>query len=79
MQAGNEEFMAVMREQGVDYVFAGRVRGYHSEKRGSVQYIISDGFDSTLGSQEGGGERPHFVRVTLSDSDVSLEWVPVAE
>ncbi len=68
MRSGNEEFMALIKEQGVSYVFAGHIEGYHAEERNGVHYILT---------AEGGLH--HYVRVTVQGTEVTTEVVSLGE
>lgn len=79
MRSGNKAFMALMEEQGVDYVFAGHIHAYATEKRNGVHYIITGGAGAPLdrGPEEGGFH--HYVRVTVQGTEVTTEVVPIGE
>jgi len=79
MHSGNEEFMALMEEQRVDYVFAGHIRAYEAEERNGVHYIITGGAGAPLdrGPEEGGFY--HYVRVKVQGTEVTVEVVPIEE
>jgi len=79
MRSGNEEFMALMEEQGADYVFAGHVRAYDAEERNGVHYIVTSGAGMPLdqGPEEGGFY--HYVRVTVQGTEVTTQVVPIGE
>jgi len=79
MHSGNEEFMALMEEQRVDYVFAGHIRAYEAEERNGVHYIITGGAGAPLdrGPEEGGFY--HYVRVKVQGTAVTVEVVPIEE
>ena len=79
MRSGNEEFMALMGEQGVDYVFAGHIQGYHTEERNGVHYIITGGSGVPLDQESEQGGFQHYVRVTVRGTEVTREVVPVVE
>lgn len=79
MRSGNEEFMALMEEQGVDYVFAGHIHAYDAEERNGVHYIVTGGAGAPLDQDPMEGGFYHYVRVTVRDAEVTVETVPVKE
>lgn len=79
MRSGNEEFIALMEDQGVDYVFAGHIPGYHAEDRHGVHYIITGGPGASLAQTSEEGGLNHYVRVTVQGTAVTVEVVPVGK
>ncbi|MEA3346284.1 MAG: metallophosphoesterase [Chloroflexota bacterium] len=64
MRSGSGKFMALMEEQRVDYVFAGHIRGYHTEERNGMRYIFTSG-----------GDPHHYVHVTVQGTEVTVGMV----
>jgi len=79
MRSGGEEFMALMEEQQVDYVFAGHIHAYGAQERNGVHYIVTGGAGAPLDREPGEGGFYHYVRVTLQGAKVTVEAVPVGE
>jgi len=79
MRSGNEEFMALMEDQGVDYVFAGHVPSYHVEDRSGVHYVITGGPGAALDQTSREDSVNHYVRVTVQGTEVTAEAVPLGE
>ena len=77
MAYGNEEFMALMVEQQVDYVFAGHIHAYAREKRDGVTYIITGGAGAPLYGSDHPLAFHHYLRVAIQDGDVTVEVVEV--
>jgi predicted phosphodiesterase len=77
MAYGNKAFMALMAEQGVDYVFAGHIHAYARGERDGVVYIYSGGGGAPLYS----GDHPqafyHYLRVMVSGDQVVVEVVKI--
>ena len=79
MRSGNEEFMALMEEQKVDYVFAGHIHAYDAQEQNGVHYIVTGGAGAPLDREPEEGGFYHYVRVTVRDTKVTAEVVPVGE
>lgn len=79
MRSGNEEFMALMEEAEVDYVFAGHIHAYYAEERNGVQYIVTGGAGAPLDREAGEGGFYHYIRVSVEDTEVTVEAVPLGE
>jgi len=75
MRSGGGDFMALMEEQGVDYVFAGHIQGYHVEEREGVRYIIAGRSKPSTGQDS--GEGGFYVRVTVQGVEVTVEVIPI--
>lgn len=79
LRSGNEEFIALMEDQEVDYVFAGHILGYHAQDRGGVQYVLTGGLGAPPDQETGESSPNHYVRVTVLGTDITVEAVPLAE
>ena len=77
MLHGNEEFMALVEEYGVAYVFAGHIHAYVEGIRNGVRYIITGGGGAPLYSSGHPNAFNHYVRVTVSGTDVTTEVVKI--
>jgi len=77
MLRGNEQFMALMQEYAVSYVFAGHIHAYAEATRDGVRYIITGGAGAPLYAREHPQAFYHYVRVTVNGTDVSTEIVEV--
>jgi len=77
MAYGNEEFMSLMVEQEVDYVFAGHIHAYAREERDGVTYVITGGAGAPLYSSDHPLSFHHYLRVAIQDGDVTVEVVEV--
>jgi len=79
MRSGNEEFMALMTEHGVQYVFSGHIHSYDLEERDGVTYIITGGAGAPLYPEENREAYYHYVRVTVEGESIETEVVRVEE
>ena len=79
MRDGNEEFMALMTERGVKYVFAGHIHSYDMEERDGVTYIITGGAGAPLYPEENREAFHHYVRVTVEGEKIETEVVRVED
>jgi len=77
MAFGNDEFMALMVEQKVDYVCAGHIHAYAREERDGVVYLISGGAGAPLYSQDHPQAFYHYLRVTVRGEEVTIEVVRI--
>jgi 3',5'-cyclic AMP phosphodiesterase CpdA len=75
MAYGNEQFMNLMAEQGVDYVIAGHIHAYARGERNGVVYIYTGGGGSPLYSGEHPQSFYHYLRITVNSEDVQVEIV----
>jgi hypothetical protein len=79
MRSGNEEFMALMEDEGVSYVFAGHDPSYHAEDRRGVHYVISGGPGASPDPQSEGHSLSRYVRVAVRGTEVTVEPIPLRE
>ncbi len=78
MAYGNEGFMALMVEQGVDYVLAGHIHAYAQGERDGVVYVITGGAGAPLYRAGHPQAVHHYLRVTVQqDETVSFEVIEV--
>jgi 3',5'-cyclic AMP phosphodiesterase CpdA len=77
MAFGNDDFMALMVEQDVDYVFAGHIHAYAQEERDGVLYTITGGAGAPLYRQDHPQAFHHYLRVTVQGESVSIEVVKI--
>jgi 3',5'-cyclic AMP phosphodiesterase CpdA len=75
MAYGNDEFMALMVEQEVDYVFAGHIHAYTQGERDGVIYTITGGAGAPLYRDGHPQAFYHYLRVTVQDGEVTMEVV----
>jgi predicted phosphodiesterase len=77
MAYGNEPFMALMAEEGVDYVFAGHIHAYARAERDGVVYIYTGGGGAPLYS----GDHPqafyHYLRIMVTGDQVQVDVVKI--
>jgi hypothetical protein len=79
LRSGNEEFMALMEEREVDYVFAGHLSDYHVQDRSGVQYVITGGLRGPPDQEVEENNPNHYVRVDVRGTEVTVEAVPLGE
>ncbi|MCG2768096.1 MAG: metallophosphoesterase [Anaerolineae bacterium] len=79
MRSGNEEFMDLMTEHDVKYVFSGHIHSYDHEERDGVTYIITGGAGAPLYPEENREAYYHYVRVTVEGESIETEVVRVEE
>jgi predicted phosphodiesterase len=77
MAFGNDEFMALMVEQAVDYVFAGHIHAYAQEERDGIIYTITGGGGAPLYSQDHPLAFYHYLRITVVGEDVTIKVVQI--
>jgi predicted phosphodiesterase len=77
MAYGNDEFMSLMVEQDVDYVFAGHIHAYVQGERDGVHYEITGGAGAPLYTRDHPQAFYHYLRVTVQDEDVNVEVIEV--
>jgi hypothetical protein len=75
MAYGNEPFMALMVEQGVDYVFAGHIHAYARAERDGVVYVITGGAGAPLYAKDHPLASHHYVRVRVVGENVQIAVV----
>lgn len=75
MAYGNEKFMGLMVEQGVDYVFAGHIHAYAQQERDGVVYLISGGAGAPLYRTGHPQAFYHYLRVTVQGEEVTITVV----
>lgn len=77
MAYGNEQFMALMAEMGVDYVIAGHIHAYARAEHDGVVYLYTGGAGAPLYSQDHPQAFHHYLRVTVQGTDATIEVVEV--
>jgi 3',5'-cyclic AMP phosphodiesterase CpdA len=77
MAYGNEPFMTLMVEQGVDYVFAGHIHAFAQEERDGVVYTVTGGAGAPLYTQDHPQAFHHYLRVTVQDEAVTIEVIKI--
>jgi 3',5'-cyclic AMP phosphodiesterase CpdA len=77
MAFGSEPFMALMAEQGVDYVFAGHIHAFAQAERDGVVYTITGGGGAPLYSVAHPQAFYHYLRVTVRSEQVTIEAIKV--
>jgi 3',5'-cyclic AMP phosphodiesterase CpdA len=79
MGYGNDEFMALMAEQEVDYVFAGHIHAYVWAERDGVQYFITGGAGAPLYTDDHPLAFYHYLHVTVQGEDVTIDVVEIQQ
>jgi Icc protein len=77
MAFGNNQFMNLMVEQAVDYVFAGHIHAYAQEERDGVIYTITGGAGAPLYATDHPHAFHHYLRVTVQGEDIAIEIVRI--
>jgi 3',5'-cyclic AMP phosphodiesterase CpdA len=77
MAFGNDEFMDLMVEQEVDYVFAGHIHAYAREERDGVVYVITGGAGAPLYRQGHPQAFYHYLRVTVQGEAVTIDVIRI--
>jgi predicted phosphodiesterase len=77
MAYGKKEFMALMAEEGVDYVFAGHIHAYAREERDGVVYLYTGGAGAPLYTADHPQAFYHYLRVTVRGEDVTVDVVKI--
>ena len=77
MAFGNEPFMALMTEMGVDYVFAGHIHAYARAERGGVVYLYTGGAGAPLYKSGHPQAFHHYLRVTVQGEEVTIDIVKI--
>lgn len=77
MLYGNEKFMALVEEYEVSYVFAGHIHAYVEGLRNRVRYIITGGGGALLDDAGHPNAFYHYVKVTVSGTNVIIEVVKI--
>jgi predicted phosphodiesterase len=67
--------LALFNHTGVNTVFAGHIHMYNQTMRNGVRYVISGGAGANLVAERDKGGLYHFINVTLSDSDLTIECI----
>ena len=75
MAYGNEPFMALMVEEGVDYVFAGHIHAYARAERDGVVYVITGGAGAALYGRDHPLAFHHYLRVAVLGETVQIAVV----
>jgi predicted phosphodiesterase len=78
MAYGNEQFMALMTEAGVDYVIAGHIHAYARDDRDGVVYIYTGGGGAPLYSADHPQAFYHYLRITVTGEETNVEVVRVS-
>jgi len=77
MAFGNEPFMALMTEMGVDYVFAGHIHAYARAEREGVVYLYTGGAGAPLYKLGHPQAFHHYLRVTVRGEEVTIDIVKI--
>ena len=73
---GEERFMELVKEYGVDYVFAADFHGYLRVSRGPTEFLVSGGGGSELKPPKF-GRFFHLIKLTFGDDSVEEEILEV--
>jgi len=77
LEGGNQEFMSLMREHGVDVVLAGHIHAFGQAVRDGTTYVATGGGGAELHYWNHPQALHHYVRVTVRGTRVSIEVVPI--
>jgi predicted phosphodiesterase len=77
MAYGRKDFMSLMAELDVDYVFAGHIHAYSRGERDGVTYLITGGAGASLYTSGHPQAMHHYLRVTVRAEEVSVEVIQV--
>ncbi len=77
MAYGNEQFMDLMAEMQVDYVFAGHIHAYAQGERDGVQYFYTGGAGAPPYKDGHPQAFYHYLRVTVTGDEVRVEVVKI--
>jgi 3',5'-cyclic AMP phosphodiesterase CpdA len=77
MAYGNTNFMTLMSEQRVDYVFAGHIHAYAQEERDGVLYTITGGAGASLYHQDHPQSFHHYVSVSVRGEEVAIRVIKI--
>jgi len=77
MAFGNGPFMALMAEQGVDYVFSGHIHAFTQAERDGIVYTTTGGGGAALYSTGHPQAFYHYLRVTVWSERVTIETIKV--
>jgi 3',5'-cyclic AMP phosphodiesterase CpdA len=77
MAYGAEQFMDLMVEKAVDYVFAGHIHAFAWEERDGVEYIITGGGGAPLYGKDHPQSFHHYLQVTVQGDEVTVEIVEI--
>jgi 3',5'-cyclic AMP phosphodiesterase CpdA len=77
MAFGNDEFMKLMVDEGVKYVFAGHIHAYAQGERDGVLYTITGGGGAPLYKTGHPQAFYHWLRIRVHGEQVSIEVVKV--
>ncbi|MGC9333026.1 MAG: metallophosphoesterase [Anaerolineae bacterium] len=75
MAYGRQDFMSLMVELRVGYVFAGHIHAYAHDEREGVSYYITGGAGAPLYTQDHPQAFYHYLRVAVRGEEVSVELV----
>ncbi len=71
--------MNIFESESVNVVFAGHIHMFNVSTRNNLTYVITGGAGATLYEDAGKGGIHHYVNVTVSDSQIRIEPVPLGE
>ena len=77
MAFGNEPFMDLMAELGVDHVFAGHIHAYAQQEREGVLYTITGGAGAPLYGTDHPQAFRHYLRVVVQGLDVDIQVIKI--
>jgi predicted phosphodiesterase len=77
MAYGNQQFMDLMAEMQVDYVFAGHIHAYARAERDGVVYIYTGGAGAPLYAADHPQAFYHYLRVTVQGNEVTIDVVKI--
>jgi Icc protein len=77
MGAGNDAFMQLMTDKGVQLVFSGHIHSHDDAVRDGVRYIITGGAGARLYTAPGRPAFHHYVRVTVAGEELLPEVVRI--
>jgi predicted phosphodiesterase len=77
MAYGNEQFMALMVQQNVDYVLAGHIHASVQGERDGVVYTITGGAGAPLYTADHPQAFYHYLRVSVQGEKVTIEPIRI--
>ena len=77
MAYGNEQFMALMVEQKVDYVLAGHIHAFVQGERDGVAYVITGGAGASLYTTGHPQAFHHYLRIRVQGEKVTIEPIRI--
>lgn len=77
MVYGRRDFLELVADQDVDYVFAGHIHAFVHGQRNGVEYYITGGAGAALYSDEHPEAFYHYLHVTVAGEELTVEVVRI--